>query len=275
VASGGDEHRMLFDIRGRRKTAVKVVYAILAVLMGLSLFLVVGPLNIGQIFNSESSSGSAAKQFEEQAERAEAKLRKDPGNPDWLLALTRAQVNEGNAQVNVTSTGGQELTPEAMQSYQQASQTWSEYLASSKKPSSGLALLMSPVLLRVAEYGSRSYTEAQRNIEAAADAQQIVAEQRPSLNSYSTLALYRTFTGDFAAAETAKKKALGFTKEKSERELVEGQLEEAKKNAEKFQQQRKKAEKEGKKAAKAGAGTPGVEGNPLGGALGGGASLGE
>jgi len=38
------ERRMLFDIRGRRKNVVKVVYAILAVMMGASLFLVVGPV---------------------------------------------------------------------------------------------------------------------------------------------------------------------------------------------------------------------------------------
>ena len=43
MASDGGERRMLFDIRGRRKNVVKVVYAILAVLMGLSLFLVAGP----------------------------------------------------------------------------------------------------------------------------------------------------------------------------------------------------------------------------------------
>ncbi len=42
------ERRMLFDIRGRRKHVVRVVYAILALLMGASLFLVVGPFNIGQ-----------------------------------------------------------------------------------------------------------------------------------------------------------------------------------------------------------------------------------
>ena len=40
------ERRMLFDIRGRRKHVVRVVYAILAILMGASLFLVVGPVRL-------------------------------------------------------------------------------------------------------------------------------------------------------------------------------------------------------------------------------------
>ena len=39
---------MLFDTRGRRKHVVRVVYAILALLMGASLFLVVGPFSIGR-----------------------------------------------------------------------------------------------------------------------------------------------------------------------------------------------------------------------------------
>ena len=40
---------------------VKVVYAILAVLMGLSLFLVVGPVNIGELFGGGGGSGNAAE----------------------------------------------------------------------------------------------------------------------------------------------------------------------------------------------------------------------
>ena len=86
--ASGDERRMVFDIRGRRRVAVKVVYAVLAVLMGASLFLVVGPVNIGELFNEGSSSSSeAAKQFEQQAERIERKLAKDPDNPALLLDL--------------------------------------------------------------------------------------------------------------------------------------------------------------------------------------------
>ena len=70
MAEGG-ERRMLFDIRGRRKHVVRVVYAILALLMGASLFLVVGPFNIGNLINSGSSANSTAKVLDEQAERIE------------------------------------------------------------------------------------------------------------------------------------------------------------------------------------------------------------
>ena len=46
---------MVFDTGGRRRGVVKVVYAILAVLMGFSLLLVVGPAPL------QSSSASRTK----------------------------------------------------------------------------------------------------------------------------------------------------------------------------------------------------------------------
>jgi hypothetical protein len=272
-----DEHRMLFDLqRGRRKTAVKVVYAILAVLMGASLFLVVGPLNIGEIFNSGSSgAGDVAKPYEEQAERLEAKLKKDPENPQLLVALTRAQVTAGNSLLSL-EPDEEDLT-NALQQYKLASSTWSEYVDMTDEPSAGTAQLVAPALLSLAER-SRSFGEAQRNIEAATEAQQIVAKQRPTLNSFSTLALYTYFTGDFKAAEAAQAKAAKLTRAKFEREQLDKQMEEVKKNAENFQKSRQQAEATEKAAAKGNKGNPEAlqaPANPLGGSFGAGSTLGE
>jgi DNA repair exonuclease SbcCD ATPase subunit len=272
-----DEHRMLFDLqRGRRKTAVKVVYAILAVLMGASLFLVVGPVNIGEIFNSNSSGGGdVAKPYEEQAERLEAKLKKDPENPQLLVALTRAQVTAGNSLLSL-EPDEEDLT-NALQQYKLASSTWSEYVDLTDEPNTGTAQLLAPALLSLAER-SRTYGEAQRNIEAATEAQQIVADQRPTLNSYSTLALYTYFTGDFKTAEAAQAKAAKLTRAKFEREQLDKQMEEVKKNAEKFQKSRKQAEAAEKAAAKGNKGNPEAlqaPANPLGGSFGAGSALGE
>lgn len=273
MASGGKEHRMVFDIRGRRKIAVKVVYAVLAVLMGLSLFLVVGPLNIGELFGSNSGgSGEAAKPFEEQAERLEVKLKKSPEDPELLQALARAQVSAGNSMVTVEPNGEQVIQPEAIQRWREASDSWSQYLKAGDEPSAGLAQLMVPSLIKLAEL-SRSTQETMNNLNAAVEAQKLVAEQRPSLNAFSTLALYTYFTGDYAAAEKAKKKAEKFTKEKGEREQLDKQLKETKERAVKFRKQVKESEKAQEAAAKGNKGkAPQLEGgsNPLGGALGGG-----
>jgi hypothetical protein len=257
VAKGKDEHKMLFDLRGgRRGQVVKVVYALLAVLMGLSLFLVIGGFNLAELFNSSTSTGDAAKPYEEQAERLEIKLKKDPENPDLLLSLTRAQVSAGNAQVTVEPSGQQAFTADAIQAYEEADQTWSEYLKATDEPSASLALLMSPTLLKLAEF-SRSYQEADRNVQAATEAQQIVAEERPSVNAFSTLAYYTYFTGDFAAAEKAEREAKKLAGGKSEVEAIDKQLSVIEKNARKYVVAKEKAEKEAK-AASGGNGKPGT-----------------
>jgi hypothetical protein len=271
-----NEHRMVFDVRGRRKNVVRVVYAILAVLMGLSLFLVIGGFNLAELFNGGTSTGDAAKPYEEQAERLEVKLQKEPQDPDLLLALTRAHVNAGNAQVSVDeSTGEQSFTTEAVQEFQEADQSWSEYLKATDEPSVGLALVMSPTLLRLAEL-SGSFQQAAITIKSASDAQKIVAEQRPSINSLTTYALYAYFTGDFKSANKARAEAEKEASSKPEREAIEKQLDEGEERAKKFLKELQKAEQEAKAASKgggAGGGAPAGE-NPLGGALGGG-GLGE
>ncbi len=58
MAKKDGERRMVFDTGGRRKDVVKVVYAVLAVLMGLSLLLVVGPAPLRT--SSASRTKSAA-----------------------------------------------------------------------------------------------------------------------------------------------------------------------------------------------------------------------
>lgn len=278
MASSGGERRMVFDIRGRRKVGVKVVYALLAVLMGLSLFLVVGGLNLAELFNgSGSSGGEPAKPFEEQAERIEAKLRKEPEDEQLLASLTRAQVSAGNSILSVSTEPSEGDLVNALQQYQQASSSWSEYLKQAQEPQAGLAQLMAPALVRLAERGSRTLQQAERNIEAATEAQRIVAKQRPTLNSLSTLALYTYFTGDFAAAEKAEAEAKQKTNAKFEAEQLEKGLGEVKKNAQKFQKELKAAEAAEKTAAKGKEGNPeSLENptNPLSGALGGG-GLGE
>lgn len=261
---------MVFDIRGRRKIAVKVVYAVLAVLMGASLFLVVGPVNLGELFNGESGSGEAAKQFEEQAERIEVKLKKEPENPDLLLALTRSQVNAGDSSVEVAPNGEQAVTAEAVQQYQRASESWSKYLEAAGEPSSGVAQLMANTLFRLAE-SSRSLPEAENNIHAAAEAQQIVSEKLPTLNSLSTLAIYRIYGFEFGKAKQLEAEALKLAKTKSEKETLEKQLKETEKRAHALQQAIKKEEK-AKKAGQGAAPSPESLGgqSPFGGALSGG-----
>jgi hypothetical protein len=271
MARGGkDEHRMVFDVRGKRRGVVKVVYAILALLMGLSLFLLGAGGSLSSIFGGGSSTSSATAQFEEQAQRIERKLIKAPEDPNLLMNLTRTRVNAGNSAVGQGSNGELVQTLESQEQLNKASDAWSEYLKVTDEPSSGVAQLMSNALFTLANI-SRTTAEAEANIKAAAEAQQIVAEARPSVGSLSTQAFYLLYTFEYAGAEKAKKQALALTTSKSERESLESQYKEIEKRAREFQKQVAevtKAEKLGKTKA-----NPESLENPLGGL--GGATLGE
>jgi hypothetical protein len=260
MASGGNEHRMVFDIRGKRRHVVKVVYAILALLMGASLFLVTGAVNLGSLFgttNGGTSNGAAV--LEEQAERFEHKLVKSPEDPDLLLGLTNARINAANSLAEQNpETGEIQLTTDSRHQLELASANWSEYLKATDEPSAGGAQKVAPALFSLAQI-SQSLPEAEANIRAAAKAQGIVAQQRPNLNSLSTLSLYKYYSLDFAGAKKAEAEARTFTHSKFEREKLETQLQEISKTSHKIQKQLQEASK-----ASTGAGKESLE-NPLGG----------
>jgi hypothetical protein len=263
-----DERRMLFDIRGRRKHVVKFVYAILALLMAASLVLLAGPGLFGG-GGAGGGSDEAANQLEDQAARIERKLVKAPNDPDLLLSLARTRVSAGNVRSETNPTTGEALlTLEGREQLEKASAAWSEYLEATDKPTAGAAQLITPALFSLAQ-SSRTTNEAVDNINAAAESQRIVAEQRPSIGSLSTLALYALFTGDYKAAEKAKEEAQKYANSKFERENLDNQFDEVRKLAKEFQKQVVEAEK----AAQKGGGEEALK-NPLGG-LGGGSSVAE
>jgi tetratricopeptide (TPR) repeat protein len=261
---------MVFDIRGKRRHVVKVVYAILALLMGASLFLVVGPLNIGELIGTSSSTSSAAKPFEEQAERIELKLKKSPEDADLLAALTRARINAGNSSVAVNSEGRQVITTEAVQQYQLASEAWSRYVKATDEPSVGVAQVAAPTFVTLAEASGIGELEA--NLGAAVEAQQIVADARPSVGTLTNLAIYQYFAFDYKQAHKTEAKALALAEDKFQRESIENQLQEYEKRAKELQKQLKSAEQAAQSAGGGSEGGASLE-NPLNSL--GGASLGE
>jgi DNA gyrase/topoisomerase IV subunit A len=255
------ERRMVFDTGGRRRGVVKVVYAILAVLMGLSLLLVVGPAPLQELFGVSDEVSRAADQFEEQAEKTELKLKKDPEDPDLLLTLTRARINAGNSLVEGNpATGEIAYTSEALQQLQAASESWSKYLKATDEPSSAAAQTAAQALFTLAQF-ARTGPEAELNIRAAARAQAIVAKARPSLGSLSTLGIYRLYSFDYKGAAQAQKEAKPYANTKFERENLENELKEISKRAHEFEKQLAEIEKEAKKAREEG--KPAVA-NPLG-----------
>jgi hypothetical protein len=250
MASSG-ERRLLFDTRGKRRHVIRVVYAILALLMGASLFLVLSPVNIGSLIGSSSSSGSSASEvFHEQAERIEGRLARSPNDEQLLLALTRARINAGNSQIETTSeTELPTVSLEAKEDFAAASAAWSRYLKQANEPSATAAQLVAGTYFRLAE-ASTTVSDAVDNAAKAAGAQQIAAEQSPSLGSLSTAAIYDYFNGEFASGDKAAKQAAAKASSKAEGKNVEKQLAEYRKRAKQFEKQKKEIVKAESKAGK-------------------------
>jgi hypothetical protein len=238
MASSG-ERRMLFDTSGRRKRVIQVVYALLALLMGGSLFLVIGPFNLGELVGSSTSSGSASEVFEEQVERVEGRLAKDPDNEQMLLTLMRAEINSGNAKVEPVAEGETAtIPPEARTDFAAASETWKRYLkAVGDDPNPSAALLVAGTFFRVAESGASSLSEIRGNVKLAAEAQRIAAEAQPNVGTLrSTLAIYEFFNGNFAEGDRLTKQVTAEASSKQEAKAIEAQLDEYRKSAKQYLQ---------------------------------------
>jgi hypothetical protein len=229
MAQGNNEHRMVFDIRGRRRHVVKVVYAILAILMVASLFLVTGAVNLNSIFGTNTTGESASQVAEKQAVAIEQRIAKEPAQEEALLAnLTRARITAANALASEATS--EDEVEEWRQQMSKASEDWSRYLAAAEEPSVGIAQIVAPAMWLFAEH-SASTPQALENAKVASEVQTMVAEQRPSLGTWSNAAIYTLFTFDFKKAEEQKEEASKLANTKFERESFENKFEEVEKNA--------------------------------------------
>jgi hypothetical protein len=254
---------MVFDIRGRRKRVVQVVYVILALLMGLSLFTVVGPVNLGDLFGG-SSGGSVSSNFDEQAATIEKKLKKQPENEGLWLSLARTRFSAGSTLTQTDPTTGQtSLSDDAVAEFQQGAKAWNSYLAlHPQSPNPNVAQLAANASFTLAQ-SSTTYPEAYKNLRTAANAQAVVAAARPGAAAYSNLAAFSYLAGDFKAGDAAAKKYLAEVPA-AQRKSAEKSLAQVRKQGQQLKTQQKIAAK-----AQQGQGKQELK-NPLGGFAGGG-----
>jgi hypothetical protein len=240
MAQGG-ERRMLFDIRGRRKHVVRVVYAILALLMGASLFFVVGPFNAASLINTGSST-SPEEVAQERVEQLEAKLRREPENETLLAALVRANLAAANAfSEQDPATGATILLHEGHLELEAASRAWNRYLKVANPVNPQVAMLMARGYFGLAET-STELEESQEWVKQAATTQNVAAEGLPNVNTFTTLAIYEYYNGDFAAGDAAAKRAEGAAS-KAQRKEVKKQMAEFRKRGKEFAKQAKEVAK--------------------------------
>lgn len=203
---------MLFDLRGKRRRVIQVIYAGLAILMGggLVLFGIGGDVS-GGLFDAFRDSGGARGGFEDQVEKLEKRLELKPRDRRILLELTRARFQNANSGGNVDPERGT-YSEEGLTELERTADTWERYLKTKPpKPSVGAALLV-----------VRAY-DGLRDYEGAAETQQLVADARPSRGSLLQLANYRYYSNEFGRGDEAANRALARTPP-AEREEIRRQL---------------------------------------------------
>ena len=231
---------MLFDLSGKRKSVVRVVYAILALLMGGSLVLFgIGsdaPGGILDAFGIGGGNGSSSSpQYEQQIEDAEEAIDANPQDEEALLDLARyhyLSATESGVETDPT-TGQTSITEDSRAELEESVAAWEDYLATKpQEPDSGVAanVAQSYVLLLDAD--------------GAARAQEIVAEDQDSTAAYAQLAQYLYADGKLKEGDAAGEKAVQAAAA-ADREAVRKNMERLGEAARKFQEQIEKQQKKG------------------------------
>jgi hypothetical protein len=193
---------MLFDLTGKRRRVVQATYLTLAVLMGagLVLFGVGSGSGFGGLWDAitgkgSSSGGSVSGVVNKRIQRDQKALRLNPQNQAALADMIRAryQLATDDADANTGAFG-----PEGKKQLAQADVAWKKYVAIVDKPSDSLASLM-----------LQAYQQGALNKPAdAAKAAEIIANARPSAQTYLNLTTFATQAGDTRTAKLAGLKAV-------------------------------------------------------------------
>ena len=193
---------MLFDLKGKRKRLVQVVYVGLAILFGggLVLFGVGGNVSGGLIdaFRGGNGGGSTTSAFDDVVNRANARAARNPDSPAVWAAVIRAQFNLASSPAGSDASTGA-LTERGQQAVVEVSQAWKRYERLKPKKVDPSAAAFAALA-----YGAlQDYPKAVRT-------QRLSVEARPSANGYFQLAdfAYRADQvekGDAAAKEAVQR----------------------------------------------------------------------
>jgi hypothetical protein len=189
---------MLFDLRGRRRRLVQVVYLTLAVLLGggLVLFGIGGDVSGGLLNAFEGGGGQSGDEVtENRIDQQEERLRANPRNEAVLAALVRDYFSLATQQRESGTVGFPE---DARDELQRAGQYWQRYAGAADQPS-----------VETARYAQQVYGEgALDRPKEAQRAVAIIAERENDVVSYLSLVDVATRAGDTRTANLAAQKAV-------------------------------------------------------------------
>jgi tetratricopeptide (TPR) repeat protein len=231
---------MLFDLKGKRKRLVQVVYVGLAVLFGggLVLFGVGGNVSGGLVDAFRGGGGGDTSQFGDLVERAERRAVQNPREPKVWLDVVRAQFNLASSPEGSDAESGQ-LTDRGQQAIIEVAQAWERYLR----------LKPEKVDANAASFAALAYGALQ-DYDKAVKTQRLSVEARPSANGYFQLADFAYRAGQVDAGDRAAKEAVRRTPS-DQRNTVRSLIKDTKKSGAQFAkalEEAKKAEREQQKA---------------------------
>jgi tetratricopeptide (TPR) repeat protein len=247
---------MLFDLKGKRKRLVQVVYLGLAILFGggLVLFGVGGNVSGGLIDAFKGTGSANTSAFNDQVERAERQAAAKPREPAVWLAVLRAQFNLASSPEGSDAESGQ-LTDRGQQAIIEVAQAWERYqrLKPEKIDSSGAAFA-------ALAYG------ALQDYDKAVETQALSVKSRPSANGYFQLADFAYRAGQVETGDEAAKEAVQRTPS-DQRNTVRSLIKDTKKQGAEFAKALEEAKKAERQQQKSGEGAkPGQSFGPLPGA---------
>ncbi len=251
---------MLFDLQGPRKTAVKVIYLGLAILMagGLVLFGIGSNVNGGlaNVFGGGNASTSAAK---DNIEKYSKQLTANPKNEKALQSLIAARYSLAGDPTNYNQESG-EFTAEGKAQLNLLKDDWKDYLKlTDNKPN-----------LATANFAVSGFLGLQ-DAKGATQAQQIITEKQPNAANYLALMLYASYAGDTLVASGAEVRAKDLAS-KDEQKAVAQQIKDIKKQVGDRNAEIQKQIQEQFAAQSQGAAGGGTPANPFGGIGGAGAA---
>jgi hypothetical protein len=222
---------MLFDLRGKRRRTVQITYAGLALLMGVGLVGAgIGSDASGGLFDAITGGGGggssqADKTIENRIDAAQKQIAVNPRNEGAYAVVVRSRYQLATARANQQGV----FDEKGVEELEKAAATWTRYLGVAKKPDPSLAALMVQAYTGLAQ--SRENPQDQKPFLAgAADAAEVTATARPTVNGYLQLVQYAALAGQDRKATLAGEEAIDLAPKK-QREEVKQQVAQAKAQA--------------------------------------------
>lgn len=188
---------MLFDLQGRRKTAIKAIYLGLAVLLGGGLILFGVGSNVSgglaDVFQSQETADSG--EYQKKVTAAEAAVAKKPKSAQAHEDLIRARYQLAGSGDNYNSETFT-FTKQGEAVLTELGKDWKAYVKVSEEPD--------PL---VAQFAVQAFVNLQ-DAEGAASAQRVVAGSREESADYMALFQYALAAGDERVANLSAKRAI-------------------------------------------------------------------